>query len=65
MLSAAEVRDKLKNSCETAGSQSAWAKLHGLSGPYVNDVIHGRREPGAAICEALGIERVIAYRMVA
>lgn len=62
MLSVTDVRQKLKQECDAAGSQTAWAKAHKVSGPYVNDVINGRREPGAAILEALGLERIIGYR---
>lgn len=65
MLSILEVRERLRTECEQAGSQSAWARAHKLSAPYVGDVIHGRREPGAAIMHALGIERVVQYREVA
>ena len=44
-------------------SQAAWAKEHGISQAYVSDVINRRREPGKAILEALGLERVITYRV--
>lgn len=47
----------------TGHSQAAWAKKHGLSPAYVSDVINGRREPGKAILEALGLERVVSYRV--
>lgn len=44
-------------------SQAQWAKKHGVSQTYVSDVINGRREPGKAILEALGLERVVTYRV--
>lgn len=47
----------------TGHSQAAWAKKHGLSPAYVSDVINGRRDPGKAILEALGLERVVTYRV--
>jgi DNA-binding transcriptional regulator YdaS (Cro superfamily) len=47
---------------EVHGNQAAWARDHNLSPAYVSDVINGRREPGPAILEALGIERVVVYR---
>jgi hypothetical protein len=62
MLSADDVRQRLADECYLAGSQAAWARAHKLSGPYVNDVINGRREPGQAILDALKIERVTGYR---
>jgi DNA-binding transcriptional regulator YdaS (Cro superfamily) len=45
-----------------ADTQAQWARKHNISPAYVNDVINGRREPGPAILEALGIERVVSYR---
>lgn len=42
---------------------SAWAREHDISPAYVSDVLHRRREPGEKILTALGIERVIEYRM--
>ena len=52
----------LKRRCASAGGQAAWAKAHDLSPAYVSDVLNGRREPGAGILRALGVERVISYR---
>lgn len=43
-------------------TQSAWAKKHGVAAAYVSDVINGRREPGKAILDALGLERIVTYR---
>lgn len=51
----------LRNTIGTA-SQAQWAREHGISPGYVNDVLNGRREPGKAILEALGLERVVSYR---
>lgn len=45
-----------------AGSQSEWARTHGVSVQYVNDVLRGRRGPGDSILNALGFERVVSYR---
>ena len=55
-----DVRDLLKRACERAGTQGAWAKAHEVSAAYVSDVLLGRRDPGPAICEALGLEAVPA-----
>lgn len=65
MLSADDVRSRLRDECAAAGSQAAWARRHQLSSPYVNDVVNGRREPGQAILDALKIERVVEYRETA
>ena len=61
-LTADHVRETLVAACQMAGSQTAWAGLHSLSPAYVSDVIHGRREPGASVLAALGIEKIVRYR---
>lgn len=47
------------------GSQKAFAERAGVSAQYVNDVLQRRREPGTAITQALGLERITAYRRMA
>jgi DNA-binding transcriptional regulator YdaS (Cro superfamily) len=47
---------------EKVGSQAAWAKEHGISAPYVNDVLNFRRAPGAKILTALGLTRTVNYQ---
>lgn len=57
-----EVIERLRAAIARVGSQAAFAELHGISLAYVNDVLNFRREPGPAILEALGIEKVVTYR---
>lgn len=59
-----DVLKLLAEACATAGSQAKWAKAHKLSQAYVNDVARGRREPGDAILQVLGLEKVVTYREV-
>ncbi len=61
-LTAADVRDRLRAACKAAGSQAAWATANDVTAAYVNDVLLGRREPGAAILRGLGLVRVTVYR---
>lgn len=63
-FTADDVRRHLADECEDARGQAAWAQSHDLSPAYVNDVLHGRREPGAGILAALGFRRVILYEPV-
>jgi hypothetical protein len=44
--------------------QAAWARAHKISAQYLNDVLHGRREPGPKILQAIGFEKVVTYRPV-
>jgi hypothetical protein len=64
MLDEDEVRKLLQKACEQAGSQRAWAMQHNLTSPYVSDVIAGARSIGPAICAALGVEKVVQYRLL-
>lgn len=52
----------LASACAKAGSQLAWADKHDLSPAYISDVLKGRRSPGRAIANALGLERVADYQ---
>lgn len=47
---------------ETHGSQTAVAKRLGLSVPYINDLIHGRRLFSDAMLEKLGMRRIVVKR---
>jgi len=52
----------LRQKCDEAGGQKAWAAVHGVSQVYVSDVLAGRREPAGKIIAALGLERVVTFR---
>lgn len=56
------VEKMLRDACTEAGGQSAWAEKNGLSSQYVCDVAKGRRAPGKAILDALGLEKMVIYR---
>lgn len=58
-----DILDRLRAAIEQVGSQRAFADQHGISLQYVNDVLRKRREPGQKILDALGIERVVIYRL--
>ena len=61
-MNARQVVERLKREVEKAGGQRAWASVNGLSAAYVNDVLHGRREPADTICKALGLARIVEFR---
>jgi len=54
-----EVYERLHAAVEAAGGQRAFAKKHGLSVGYVNDVLRGNRELADRILATIGVERVI------
>ena len=47
---------------KAGGTQTAFAKQHGISLAYVNDVLQGRRKPGQKILDALGLEVELVAR---
>lgn len=57
---------ELKAECEAAGSATAWAKAHGFSASFVNDVLAKRRPASKRLLTALGLEKVqtVEYRKV-
>lgn len=46
---------------EHGGTQKSAAKALGISAAYLNDILHGKREPGYKICNALGLHKVISF----
>ena len=61
MMTIEYVRSRLEKSCDALGSQKAFAAKHGISQPYINDVLLGRREPGEKILRALKMKKVVGY----
>lgn len=57
-----QIMEKLRRERDAAGSAAAWARKNGISVQYVCDVLNDRREPGAKILDALGLETVVSYR---
>lgn len=62
MLTEQDVIARLGAAIKAAGSQTAFAQLHGISNQYVSDAMRGKRELGQKLLDALGIERVVSYR---
>ena len=52
----------LQAACKKAGTQAAWAKANGISAAYVTDVLSGKRNAGAKILSALGVEKVVTHK---
>lgn len=61
-MTLSDVLTLLARECEKAGGRAAWAVKHEISASYLGDVLHRRREPGAKILDALGLEKVVTYR---
>jgi hypothetical protein len=48
----------LKVAVEREGSQTAFAKRHGVDRAFVNMVLNGKRSAGDALAKALGLRKV-------
>jgi hypothetical protein len=58
-----EVRALLRSECEKAGSQSAWARAHGVTKAYVSAVVNGIQEPTRAVTYPLGLTKIVHWRI--
>lgn len=63
MLSESDVIARLRAAVEAAGGQRQFAENAGVSPAYINDVLHRRRGLADRILAALGVERVVTYRV--
>lgn len=61
MLTKETVLDMIKREVKLRGTQTAYAKEIDCTVQYLGDVIHGRREPGAAVLKPLGLRKIIGY----
>jgi transcriptional regulator with XRE-family HTH domain len=62
-MTADQVRARLEKACESMGSQSAFARQHGLTRAYISAVLKGKKRPGKSILIALGIKADFIYSM--
>ena len=56
-----DLRRKLLNLCVKCGSQRRAASELGISAQYLNDVLHGKREPGDKLLMAIGLQKIVRY----
>jgi len=63
MLSRQTVLALLREACDEAGSQSAYAKQCGYTPAYLSDVLSGKRDPGPKILAPLGLEAAPSSQM--
>ncbi len=61
LLDAIGVFAVLRQACEAAGGQKAWAEAHGLTAQHVNDVLSCRRDISDRVLSALKLRRVVRY----
>lgn len=62
LLTANDVRKLLRARCEAMPSTRAWAAKHGLSQPYISQLLSGSRDPGDKVLAALGLRRIVRYQ---
>jgi hypothetical protein len=59
-LSGLELRKLLRLSCEDQ-TQETFARTHGVSKSYLNQVIRGVKAPGPKMLASLGLKRTLVY----
>ena len=63
-MNSIDVVSELEVMVSKCNGQREFAKQHGLSAQYVNDVLHGKRKPGPKILKALGLSAKTVYEKV-
>jgi len=60
-ISLASVYGRIRIAINKAGTQKAWAEEIGVSPQFLNDVLHGKRQPSDRMLKPLGIIRQTTY----
>jgi hypothetical protein len=61
MLSEQDVLKRLWDAVEAAGGQRAFARTHGLSVAYINDVLRGKRTLSERVLATIGLRREVMH----
>jgi hypothetical protein len=64
MMIREEVVTLLQRMADRAGSKRALAKEMGVTAAYIGEVLHGKRAPGPAILNVLGLRRQVKITYV-
>jgi len=59
-----EVRQLLKTRIDKSGNVNQWAKENRFSGPFVYDVIKGKRAVSSRVAAALGLKMEVVKQVV-
>lgn len=51
----------LRAKIQIVGTQSEFAKQHGVSSAHISDVLSGKREPCERLLLEMGMERILIY----
>lgn len=61
LLTAAQVRERLREACNKAAGQYPWSRLNGLSQPFINQIINGKRPISDAVASKISLRRVTSW----
>lgn len=62
-MSADEFRSYVAEECRKAGGQLRYAESVNISQSYLSAFLKGRQDPGPSFCEAVGVEKIVEYRL--
>lgn len=60
----AAIVSRLRQECRQCGSQKEFAKRHGYSLSYINDVLRNRRSVSENLAHVLGYQRIVSFRKI-
>lgn len=60
-MNQAQIIERLTAEAQAAGSQKALAAAIGISAPYLNDILLGKRAPGSKVLDWMGLEKRTVY----
>lgn len=65
-ITESELLGRFQQLVKSSGGQRAFARAHGITPSYVNDLVNSRRKISESILSIMGIERVVTvtYQMV-
>lgn len=64
LYTAQDVRAMLRRKAIKAGSYEHLSREINVSNTYISNVVNGVQNPGPAILQALGFEKIVLYRKI-
>ena len=64
LLTADEVRERLRAACANVGSLRKWGIANGINPPVLTEILQGKKAVSKTVSRALGLRRLILWQEV-